>query len=444
MKYLTRLNCGASLMKLNRIFRYIEKKNRSMFFKDVARLVSGSFAAKLVLLGTTPFATRMYSPEDYGLLSVYIGIVGVLATIATLRLDFAIPLAQTDADADLLLILSLITLSIFVVVSGYLFAVSSHVLFSLLGQPELKNYQLMIPIGIFLAGLFSTLQMLATRKRKFRLIGTSRVIQALLSSAIILGLGYVGIKPTGLFLGNMLAFGVGSIFLILIALVALNNVRRMENLSLRLKNCFLKYRKYPKFSAPEALLNIAGLQIPIITIAAIDQFISGQLFLAVTLGLLPMALLGSSIGQVYSSRVVKSISDGELLQLTNSTLISTGRIAIPLILIGGCMSPLAVPILFGDEWYLVGTYLLYMMPWLILQVLASPVSMIFHALGKQKHALVLQIFGFIVRVVSVLVASLISPNSAVLVFLLGSAIFYLIYLVTIIKTVRNYSLTFES
>ena len=58
----------------------------STFFRNVATLVSGSALAQLVGLACAPILTRLYTPEDFGLLGIFMAVSAVAATIATLTL----------------------------------------------------------------------------------------------------------------------------------------------------------------------------------------------------------------------------------------------------------------------------------------------------------------------------------------------------------------------
>ena len=61
---------------------------------------------QLVVL-TSPVLTRLYTPEDFGVLAVYASIVSVLVVVTSLRYELAIPLPADDNTAANLLLLAL-------------------------------------------------------------------------------------------------------------------------------------------------------------------------------------------------------------------------------------------------------------------------------------------------------------------------------------------------
>ena len=84
------------------------------FLKAVSVLVGGTAFAQLVGLICLPLLTRLYSPEEYTILGVYVAIVSILSVIACLRLEIAIPLPENDAEAKSLFYISIINNVIFV------------------------------------------------------------------------------------------------------------------------------------------------------------------------------------------------------------------------------------------------------------------------------------------------------------------------------------------
>lgn len=64
------------------------------------------FAQALTILAL-PVLTRLYSPEDFSLLAVYVAILGILTVVACLRFEIAIPLPEQDEEGAHLLVLAL-------------------------------------------------------------------------------------------------------------------------------------------------------------------------------------------------------------------------------------------------------------------------------------------------------------------------------------------------
>jgi O-antigen/teichoic acid export membrane protein len=95
------------------------------------------------------------------------------------------------------------------------------------------------------------------------------------------------------------------------------------------------------------------------------------------------------------------------------------------------VAPRLFPIVFGAQWHRSGEILLWLTPMFIFQYLAVPLSMALHVVGRQSTAVILQMFGVLIRTGSVAVGvhrtSLPLPER----FAVASAVLYFTYLVVI-------------
>ncbi len=83
------------------------------FFKAVSVLVGGTAFAQLIGFICLPILTRLYTPEDYSVLGVYVAIVSILSVVSCLRFEIAIPISKHNEEAKALLLLAIISNIIF-------------------------------------------------------------------------------------------------------------------------------------------------------------------------------------------------------------------------------------------------------------------------------------------------------------------------------------------
>jgi hypothetical protein len=76
----------------------------------------------------------------------------------------------------------------------------------------------------------------------------------------------------------------------------------------------------------------------------------------------------------------------------------------------------------------------------ILQFLVSPISMALHVTGNQKTALFLQLSGLVFRLGVVWVASRFALNSVSEAYAISGFVFYSIYLLVVLQTIKNLGL----
>jgi O-antigen/teichoic acid export membrane protein len=82
----------------------IYKKVKSIFFKsefnsNVLTLMVGTTIAQAIPIAITPILTRIYTPEDFGILALFMGFTAIFGTIANARYELAIMLPEKDEDA---------------------------------------------------------------------------------------------------------------------------------------------------------------------------------------------------------------------------------------------------------------------------------------------------------------------------------------------------------
>lgn len=405
-------------------------------FKDATKLISGAVGGRLILLLALPVLTRLYNPEDFRLLAVFIALVSTMSVVACLRLEIAIPLAENHDDAANLLALALLFAATISIMMLVLTCFASERIAFWLNVPDIDSYLWLVPLGLFLAASYSTLEFWATRMHRFGVIGRTRVWQAATGTATMLALGWAALAPLGLLLGNMLTLGAGGLAL---ALQIMRNDRAplLAINRLRMHKTLIRYRRYPTITTFESLASVAGLQIPILIIAANAGSEAGQLFLALQVIAAPILLLGGSIGQVYVSRASVELKKGRLHEFTRSILSRMLIIGIGPMLIAATLSPFLFEFLFGPSWQRAGWIVSWMAPWMIAQLIAAPLAFTLRATENHMTALGLQALGAALRIGAVIVALSICDKYTTEIFALSSFIFYVIYSLCALNVTRG-------
>ncbi len=65
-------------------------KPKSEFSRNVLTLITGTSIAQAIPIAISPILTRLYTPEDFGVLALYIAIFSIISVIATLRYEFGV------------------------------------------------------------------------------------------------------------------------------------------------------------------------------------------------------------------------------------------------------------------------------------------------------------------------------------------------------------------
>lgn len=391
---------------------------------SVGTLVGGTAFAQALTVLALPLLTRLYTPAEFSVLAVYAAVLGIFVVVACLRLEIAIPLPETDEEAASLLVMSLLSGLTMSMVLGLVIALSDARLLEWLHVEEIGPYIWLVPVGVALAGAYSAFQYWSTRQKKFPKLARTRMTQALGGVGVQLGAGFAGFGPIGLLAGHAVSGGAGVLGL---AHDAWKNDRHViSGVSLHsMRSALRRYSRFPKYSTWEGLANTAGIQVPVILIAAWAVGPeAGYLLLATRLMAAPMALIGGSVAQVYLSHAPEEMRAGRLTAFTTKILSGLIRTGVgPLIFAGLVAAPVA-GIVFGTEWRRAGELVAWMTPWFIFQFLSSPVSMVMHVAGEQRKMLALTIAGFLFRITALTGAYLFLKGSLAEVYALSGAVFY--------------------
>ncbi|WP_155865261.1 oligosaccharide flippase family protein [Achromobacter xylosoxidans] len=410
------------------------KAARKKFFLSVGVLAGGTGLSQAIMLAMSPVLTRIYSPTDFSMLAAYTALTSILSVAACLRFDIAIPLPEAEHEAANLLGLSLFFAFAVAFVTMLIVATSPQSIAAVLRNPGIEPLLWLVPLGVFANAAYSAMQLWATRKKKFASIARIKLIQALGASGTQIGGGVLAPSPAWLLLGAAVNYGLGAVLLIKGLLVGGREVWRAISLP-AMAAAFRNYSAFPKFSTLEAVANSSSILLPVLMISALAAAPeAGFLLLAMQAMQAPMGLIGTSISQVYFSSAAEEWKNGTLAESTISILGLLTRFGVGPIIFVCLLAPEIFSLVFGQSWHRSGVLVMWMGPWLVLQFLASPVSMALHVTGNQKAALVLQLSGLILRVGAVWITYRVAPSWIAEAYAMSGAVFYFFYLGIIVRT----------
>lgn len=415
----------------------LNKFNRDLFIQNIALISSGSFLSRLIGLFTAPLITRLYSPDEYGILSVFTAIIGVAGSLSTLRYAVTIPLAEKEETADNLLKLSfLITLllSLFIFLIVFFFGETIAFSFSL---QSIQPYFWILPICFLGVGLYEALSSWATRKKHFKLITKTILSQSISSRLIKIGLGLIGVKPLGLLIGFVASQVAGSGNLMLKLLKEKPFFLKKFSL-LEIREAAVRYFRFPLFQTPSQLLLSFGANLPTIFLVNIfDAKTAGFYGLAYGMVSLPMNLFGNAISQVYYAEIAKigKLNSEKIYKLTLSVIKKLFITSFFPALLLGLFGPWLFSIFFGKNWYDAGIYARLLSLVILFRFVSTPIMHCLNVLEKQGYQLILNIIR-VTTVVCVFIITRLLNWDASTCIMIYSAIISLFYAMIIFLVVR--------
>lgn len=375
--------------------RVLPKKD---FARNLSILVGGTSAAQLLMILAAPLLTRLFAPEDFGVLAVYGSLLALIGVFASLRYELAIPLPEDDAEAASVAVLSLLLVALTTVLSGALVALLGTAIAEVLGLQALAGYLWLLPAGVLLSGTYNVLCYWSVRNRRFSAIARARICQ----SVVTLIIQFAAFKLGGLalMLGQVAGQGAGAATLARPALAM--SVFRLVSWG-GVWKATVRYRRFPVFSSGAGFANIAGLQLlPILLVPIFGAAIVGLYALAYRILALPMSLVGGAVGQVLFSSAAESYRTDKLGFLVIDIYEKLSRIGLPATLMLVLAGPYVFGIVFGEEWAEAGQIASWMAPWFYFQFVSSPLSAaIFSATERQQYMLAFQIVMFVLRLLAI-------------------------------------------
>ena len=381
-------------------------KIKSDFAKNVVTLMTGTTISQAIPIAISPILTRIYTPKDFGVLALFIGLTSILSIIATGRYELAIMLPKKEDSALHIATLAML-ISFFISIFMFIivFAFNEEIVL-LLKNKDISMWLYWVPLSVFIISCYQSLNFLNIRKKQFKNTATSKVIQSSTISGMSVLLGGISLKNIGLVTGQMLGQFIALLYLlrnsILYCNFDINKIKKIKLFALA-----KRYKNFPIIVTFTGVLNTASIQIPVFIITSLFSIkIAGFYSLAQRITTLPNALIAVSIGQVFYQEVAKKATIKEKALLLNNTINKLLKISAPIFAFLFIFGGLIFSFVFGKNWYIAGEYAQIMSFWLYMVFLVSPLSQLYNILEKQKTFLFLNIMSFILRLISLLIGGL--------------------------------------
>lgn len=402
-----------------------EKLFRNSFLRHLSVLMAGTALSNLLIVLTTPILTRLYSPEDFGSLSIFLSILYTLTIIVSLRYETAIPLPEKDDDAFHLLILSTV---IAVIMSVLTFGTVILLYFTdLLHIPGIEGHIWLLSLSLLGIGLFQVLNCWAIRTEEFDSVSKAKVMMnsGQVGSQMVLGL----LSPTVL---SLLLGEVAGRFSGVVAYLKTLKLTRLRSYPIsmaKMKHVMKRYKSFPLVSSWSALLNNAGTQLPVFFLVAVfDTKTAGFFFLAQKILTVPEGLLGFSASQVYMSQAAQQarLSYREFRTFfwdIVKKMIIMGSVTIGAIAL---IAPPLIQIVFGDVWTDTGDFIQVLSIMYVMRIIVHPLVANFYVFEALKTQTVAEVIRFIMILLSLIPALQFaeSPAIAILWISIGTSIGY--------------------
>ncbi|MDP4266850.1 MAG: oligosaccharide flippase family protein [Bacteroidota bacterium] len=368
----------------------LKKIIKSEFSKNVLTLMTGTTIAQIIGVAISPIITRIYSPEDFGIFALFFSLVSLISIIVTGQYESAIMLPETDEDALAVVSLSFILtciISFLTLISVWLF---NHQLTLLLNNSRMSDWLYIVPLSVFLTGLYNILSFWVSRKKMFKRLALRTITQSTSTSGLKLALGFGGIKSSGLIISTIVGQIIATGWLGLQFWKEDHKRIKYVSVSMLKKNA-LKYQDFPKYNAAQGFMDSyrdSGIALAISSFY--NTYFLGIYSFSMTMLQKPMVLIGSAISQVFFQKLSETLNNQQnIWKLTKKIIIKQLFISVPAFLILVLFAPDLFAFVFSENWRKAGEYSQILAPFIILRYIISPITSLPMVLNKQKQFLIL-------------------------------------------------------
>ncbi|MBX7124463.1 MAG: lipopolysaccharide biosynthesis protein [Cyclobacteriaceae bacterium] len=358
------------------------------FTRNVVGLTAGSVASQLVPLLVSPILTRMYSPEDFGVYSLYFSCIMIASTFATARYELAIVVPKEHREGLDLLKLSMTVCVGVTLITFLLVAFLYDPLLSLIRGPKGSFNLFWVPLGILVTGFSQSLYYYHNRFARFRVMSIGRITR---------GVGYAF---ASILIGIFIPAG-SSLIVADITSYSLSNTYMLRVLGSNLfqiswpalKEVSVRYSSFPRFSIGSGLIEKGSTQSPTFMMSSLFGSVASAGYFSLAQRLIPSDLIGRAVGDVFRQKAAELMaSQGQCKELFITTTKKLSLAGLALFSVAYVVIKPAVRIIFGEAWGEIANFSQIMMPLFLFQFVASPVSSLVQIGGKQHIDLIIQIF----------------------------------------------------
>lgn len=378
------------------------KNNRAAI--NLSSLLTGNIIAVLIPVLISPILTRLFTENDFGLLTVFNSIVAISLSFATGRLDFAIIEAKNKSIATHLFFLSIIIASmasIIALVIGlsivpFIKGIESNILISIV---------VIIPVMILTSAITQSCRYVLNRADNYTELSIIKVLRSLGAGGLQLTGGYIA--PSSLILiGGKVIGDIGALCFSLWFVVK-NKLLDEKLHRYKFRYALNKYSKYYKVNALHALFNTTSSNIlPLIFAALFTIQETGYYGLSFRVCILPITIISQAIFQFYSREFAKKMESERSPKRMFSKMVKT----LLLISIGPFFlllffGPQLFGFVFGQNWTESGMYAQILAPYMLMVFLVSPFTFVPIRLDRHVKSFTIEIINTVFRLTALLIGA---------------------------------------
>lgn len=393
--------------------------------------MTGTALAQAIPIAISPILTRLYTPDEFGLLALFLSISSLIAVLATGRYDLPIMLPEEEEDAASLLLMSVTIIAVIIPVLFVLVLFFNKEAALLLKNQQISNWMYLIPISVMFSAGYSSLTCWSNRQKKYKRLSINRVVGSSVTSSMNLIMGFAKFGSAGLIAGNLtgqitaagaLGWQIFKEDKKTFANITFNKIRQQAR----------RYVRFPLISLPADFMNVASQQAPVLMLSILfNPLIVGFFSLTQRVLVLPLNFISQSILGVFQERASRDYNThGNCEDIYRKTFKSLLFVSAVPFLIFFFAAPWLFTFVFGKSWYDSGVYAQILSPLFFFRFISSPLSYVLYVAEKQTYDLLGQTLLVVFAISSLKLGSFVydSPKASMILFSASCSSVYIFYL----------------
>lgn len=365
------------------------QRNAVPFVRHISVLALGTVLSQAMLVIASILLARLYTPTEFGEFAVALSLAMILATLATLRLEMAVPLAEDDREA-----VAAAASAVFfaVTVSLGLLAILAIDLF-VTGQAASRfgagTSIWFVPPAVAALGALASARMLQSRRGRFSAVSVSRVTASLVQST-----GQVVASPLGA-VGLSAGFVAGAVW----NLVSLSRRSGLFGAWRSWRATAAKWRRHSLHLLPPSVLNTATVGAVAPVVALFYGVASSGLFtFSFRILALPATVIGQAVSGAFFPKMAELERRGQpLTTVLERAVTGLTMVSVPIFGLVVLLGPELFGAVFGSEWRAAGDISAVLAPWLAVAFISSPLSSLMMVKNQLRRLLALSVIEAVLR-----------------------------------------------
>ncbi|MCF6138818.1 oligosaccharide flippase family protein [Pseudalkalibacillus berkeleyi] len=420
----------------------LKKLSKRPLVRNVVIVATGTAAAQVVTMAFAPVLTRLYGAEAFGVLGVFMALVGIVSPIAALTYPIAIVLPKSEGDAKGLIRISLFISVFFALFTAIVLFVFNNPIVKFLQIEVIAPFLYLIPLVMLFSAFLQIAQQWLFRTKQFRITAKVAFFNALILNSAKVGIGWFAPVVTVLVFISTIGNALHTFMLIRGTTIFLKKEVSDSLESKELKKLAKKYKDFPLYRAPQVLINAVSRSLPVLLLSVFFGPASAGFYnIGKTVLDMPIRLIGKSVTDVFYPRIAEAANNGE--NLTRLICKSTLLIAVVGIIPFGIVvayGPQLFGFVFGTEWVVAGEYARWLALWLFFMFINLPSSVAIPVMNLQGRFLLFEIISMILNILGLAIGFYLFDNDvlAIALYSLTGVIAYLYLSIWVINSSRNY------